>query len=321
MLVIAVTPVVVACFANTHVRAVATTVATARLAANRAGLDAVTTNAVSNDLNPDLCVMKIAFGRAIALTDRLFLPLVAPAQCLAAFPAPSFRATGAASACCHVGHRCPSVCGENCPESHCVECCSGAVRGQVVDFIENKTFGELDLDINPVIVLTCGHFFTVDSVDGVMGIDLFYVRDERGEFIGLRYLKWIQFSELEELSCVCPNCHTPISQAKRYGRVNNTFTVRYAARKHTSRSAPKDPTSESTPFISPFRRAASASATSCKHSFTSAGSIAISSPRPPFGAALSLFASPRNDRQVHFRSSGSFFLLFLRVDCATSFPC
>ena len=67
-----------------------------------------------------------------------------------------------------------------------MECCSDDVRGQVVDFIENKTFGELDLDINPVIVLTCGHFFTVDSVDGVMGIDLFYVRDERGEFIGLR---------------------------------------------------------------------------------------------------------------------------------------
>ena len=102
MLVIAVTPVVVACFANTHVRAVATTVATARLAANRAGLDAFTANAVSNALNPALCALKIAFGRAIALTNRLFLPLVAPAQCLAAFPAPSFRATGAASACCRV---------------------------------------------------------------------------------------------------------------------------------------------------------------------------------------------------------------------------
>ena len=102
MLVIAVTPVVVVCFANTHVKGSATTVATARLAANRAGLDAFTANAVSNALNPALCALKIAFGRAIALTNRLFLPLVAPAQCLAAFPAPSFRATGAASACCRV---------------------------------------------------------------------------------------------------------------------------------------------------------------------------------------------------------------------------
>jgi len=102
MLVIAVTPVVVVCFANTHVRASATTVATARLAANRAGLDAFTANAVSNALNPALCALKNAFGRAIALTNRLFLPLVAPAQCLAAFPAPSFHATGAASACCRV---------------------------------------------------------------------------------------------------------------------------------------------------------------------------------------------------------------------------
>ena len=104
MLVIAVTPVVVVCSANTHVRGSATTVATARLAANRAGLDVFTANAVSNALNPALCALKIAFGRviAIALTTRLFLPLVAPAQCLAAFPAPSSRATGAASACCRV---------------------------------------------------------------------------------------------------------------------------------------------------------------------------------------------------------------------------
>ena len=79
------------------------TVATARLAANRAGLDVFTANAVSNALNPALCALKNAFGRAIALTIRLlFLPLVAPARCLAAFLAPSFRATGAASACCRV---------------------------------------------------------------------------------------------------------------------------------------------------------------------------------------------------------------------------
>jgi hypothetical protein len=98
--------------------------------------------------------------------------------------------------------------------------------------MENKTFADLDVDQMPVIVLSCGHFFTVETVDGVMGIDTFYRRDDQGEFVGLRDLRSIAFAELEELSCVCPNCRTPISQVRRYGRVNNAFIVRDASRKH-----------------------------------------------------------------------------------------
>ena len=62
-----------------------------------------------------------------------------------------------------------------------------------------------------MIVLSCGHFFTVETVDGIMGIDLFYSRHESGEFADLRDIKYIEFSELEQLSCACPNCRTPIS--------------------------------------------------------------------------------------------------------------
>ena len=98
--------------------------------------------------------------------------------------------------------------------------------------MENKTFADLDVDHMPVIVLSCGHFFTVETVDGVMGIDTFYQRNEHGEFVGLRDLKSIAFAELEELSCVCPNCRAPISHVRRYGRVNNAFVVRHASRKH-----------------------------------------------------------------------------------------
>jgi hypothetical protein len=118
-----------------------------------------------------------------------------------------------------------------------VECSAHDKRSQVVDLMENKTFADLDVDQMPIIALSCGHFFTVETLDGVMGIDTFYQRDESGQFVGLRNLRSIEFSELEELSCVCPNCRAPISQIRRYGRVNNALIVRYASRKHAQKFA------------------------------------------------------------------------------------
>jgi hypothetical protein len=102
MLVAAVTHAIVVCFVSMRVRASATIVGTARLAANRAGPNAFIANAVSSAPNPALFAPKLAFGRAIALTIVFFLPLFAPAPCLVVFPAPSFRATDAVSAFCHV---------------------------------------------------------------------------------------------------------------------------------------------------------------------------------------------------------------------------
>lgn len=115
------------------------------------------------------------------------------------------------------GHQCPSICGEDCPNNLCEECNDkGDAR---VDFLEMKTYTEINLDETPIIVLGCGHFFTAESVDGIVGLDEVYTRDKNGKFDGLRDVS----SSLASVVPSCPDCKQPIRQfvTKRYNRVIN----------------------------------------------------------------------------------------------------
>ena len=49
-----------------------------------------------------------------------------------------------------------------------------------------KSFGEVDLNSTPIIVLGCGHFFTPETLDGHVGMAETYDMDLHGEFVGLR---------------------------------------------------------------------------------------------------------------------------------------
>jgi hypothetical protein len=68
-------------------------------------------------------------------------------------------------------------------------------------------------------VLGCGHFFTSESVDGVVGLDEVYTRDKDGKFNGLQDVS----SSLASAIPSCPDCKQPIRQfvTKRYNRVIN----------------------------------------------------------------------------------------------------
>ncbi|KAL2824414.1 hypothetical protein BDW59DRAFT_180278 [Aspergillus cavernicola] len=115
------------------------------------------------------------------------------------------------------GHQCPSLCGEDCPNNLCQEC--GDKGDARVDFLEWKTYSEINLDETPIIVLGCGHFFTSESVDGVVGLDEVYTRDKDGKFDGLRDVS----SSLASAIPSCPDCKQPIRQfvTKRYNRAIN----------------------------------------------------------------------------------------------------
>ncbi|KAJ5154999.1 uncharacterized protein N7500_010438 [Penicillium coprophilum] len=88
-----------------------------------------------------------------------------------------------------------------------------------VDFIEMKEYCEINLDETPIIVLGCGHFFTSESVDGLVGLDQVYTRDQDGKFEDLRDLS----SSLATAIPSCPDCKQPIRQfvTKRYNRAVN----------------------------------------------------------------------------------------------------
>ncbi|KAJ4410034.1 hypothetical protein N0V85_004010 [Neurospora sp. IMI 360204] len=87
-----------------------------------------------------------------------------------------------------------------------------------VDLLEFKTYEEIDLNETPIVVLGCGHFFTAETLDGLVGMHEVYTTDKTGRYNGLKDL-----SVLANAVPSCPDCKRPIRQfaAKRYNRVIN----------------------------------------------------------------------------------------------------
>ena len=118
-------------------------------------------------------------------------------------------------------HRCPGICGEECPEGYCQTCSDR--KDARVDLLEMKTYGEIDLDETPILVLGCGHFFTAETLDGHLGMTEVYVQDGYGEFTGVRDAS----ATLARSIPRCPDCQCPVRQhcTKRFNRVINRAVI------------------------------------------------------------------------------------------------
>ena len=115
------------------------------------------------------------------------------------------------------GHRCPSVCGEPCPpKSMCQACASDDIKATVVDFILFTQYSDLDLDLDPVIFLDCGHFFSMETLDGTFEMSKTYCGNgttwEQDVFPALP-------ASLTPLPG-CPKCRVPCSKVRRYYRIS-----------------------------------------------------------------------------------------------------
>ncbi|CCT63148.1 uncharacterized protein FFUJ_00231 [Fusarium fujikuroi IMI 58289] len=89
----------------------------------------------------------------------------------------------------------------------------------IVDLLEFRSYSKINLYETPIIVLGCGHFFTSETLDGLVGLDEVYTTDMFGSYAGL---KDITTSLTEKTPC-CPSCKRSIRQfaTKRYNRVIN----------------------------------------------------------------------------------------------------
>lgn len=118
-------------------------------------------------------------------------------------------------------HRCPGICGEVCAEGYCHQC-SNKLEARV-DFLEMKSYNEIDIDETPVVVLGCGHFFTGESLDGILGLSEVYEANMYGEFTGL---KDVSGTLAQSIPC-CPDCKCPVRQfaTQRYNRVINRAVI------------------------------------------------------------------------------------------------
>ncbi|MCJ1246495.1 hypothetical protein MMC30_003703 [Trapelia coarctata] len=82
-----------------------------------------------------------------------------------------------------------------------------------------KAFGEIYLDATPIVVLGCGHFFTTETLDGLVGMAEVYAMDAHGLFVGLQDISGTLAPSVPR----CPDCQRPIRQyaTQRLNRVIN----------------------------------------------------------------------------------------------------
>ncbi|EGX94155.1 NFX1-type zinc finger-containing protein 1 [Cordyceps militaris CM01] len=97
-----------------------------------------------------------------------------------------------------------------------------------VDLLEMKTYADIDVDVDPIVVLGCGHFFTAETLDGLVGMSTAYASDREGRFTGLVELSG-EFAKTPR----CPDCKRPVRQyaTRRYNRIVNRAVADESAKR------------------------------------------------------------------------------------------
>ncbi|WVQ96520.1 hypothetical protein IAU59_003625 [Kwoniella sp. CBS 9459] len=120
------------------------------------------------------------------------------------------------------GHPCPSVCGEDCSKQICPRCATEDQKSSVVDLINMTALADIDtsksgLD-NRLITLTCGHTFTLETLDAQMGLNDLYLQ-HNDVWIGLANPRSTTGKQ-ESLNKSCSHCRAPVlsTATRRYGR-------------------------------------------------------------------------------------------------------
>lgn len=117
------------------------------------------------------------------------------------------------------GHQCPGVCGEICPDpKFCRICCVPDILEQCVDLVMFRKYGEIDINEDPLIFLSCGHFLAVSTLDGIMELTQHYVTDSQtGKIVGPRSSQRVVNSGSAPKGC--PVCRKLLRDIDRYNRI------------------------------------------------------------------------------------------------------
>ncbi|GES66835.1 P-loop containing nucleoside triphosphate hydrolase protein [Aspergillus terreus] len=90
------------------------------------------------------------------------------------------------------------------------------VKDTVVDFILGEQYRTVDLTENPCIFPECGHFLTIESMDGQMGIGNHYVLDDKGRPVSIASSS--QPFSIDDIR-KCAICRGSLRNVSRYGRL------------------------------------------------------------------------------------------------------
>ncbi|KAL9528303.1 NFX1-type zinc finger-containing protein [Sphaerulina musiva] len=135
-------------------------------------------------------------------------------------------------------HSASRVCGEDCPDTKfCQEHGSDHFKEMQADLLMLTSYKDVDLDEDPCIFTPCGHVFTIDSLDGTMGMYEHYEIDPLTRaYIGLK--DSAEPFSLNE-SKPCPECRGSLRSLARYGRIVRRALLDESAKKLTAWSHQK----------------------------------------------------------------------------------
>jgi hypothetical protein len=94
---------------------------------------------------------------------------------------------------------------------------------EVPDLLMMQSYAQVDLNDTPIVVLGCKHFFTAETLDGVIGMkDVYELDPVTGRYVALK-----EDSKLAAAVPQCPTCRKPISQyvSQRYNRLINKAVI------------------------------------------------------------------------------------------------
>ncbi|KAF9584715.1 hypothetical protein BGW38_005439, partial [Lunasporangiospora selenospora] len=90
--------------------------------------------------------------------------------------------------------------------------------GLVVDLIMQETLANVDLNDDPILVLSCGHALTMSTLDGMMEINQFYEEEMDPKTGASSFVSKLPLPGSHPLQMGCPHCRKPIMDPLRYGR-------------------------------------------------------------------------------------------------------
>lgn len=93
--------------------------------------------------------------------------------------------------------------------------------------IQFVSYKDCDIDNDPIIVLPCGHFYTITTLDGIFDMSQAYTRSETG-YSGIATMTR---NDNIKPKC-CPECRAVVHSVARYGRLLSFLRLQFLERKH-----------------------------------------------------------------------------------------
>ena len=89
-----------------------------------------------------------------------------------------------------------------------------------------STYGDVNLDEDPVIIPACGHLMTLSSMDGHMGMNDYYEMSESS----VTALKPMPQAFSQDAMRNCPLCRGPLRDLNRYNRIVRQLLIEKATK-------------------------------------------------------------------------------------------